>query len=141
VASPSTNIAATAPWSAVYVPGDLLSCIVLAPPMKRAACRGRHDLFDRAADGDPLAQQTAVDLCHHCPHLDVCGAFRATLRPKDLARGVLAGVLVGKAKTEPRRAGAVRAAGARTRHRGVVPSRRTIRLAAQAAARRSAAAS
>lgn len=47
------------------------------PSLPRAACVGRHDLFDAALhpepQADPVPAQVAAErICRHCPHTTSC---------------------------------------------------------------------
>lgn len=75
---------------------DLLACLRGIPDLPGARCRGRHHLFDAAAeDEQPPAvehrHRAALELCAGCPVLAACGAWVASLRPKDRPAGVIAG--------------------------------------------------
>ena len=72
----------------------LLRIIADQPSMPAAKCRHEHLVFDRAASGDPLAAERAVQLCHQCPCINPCAEWAATLSAQQRsALGVLAGSL------------------------------------------------
>jgi hypothetical protein len=79
--------------------GELLAVIATMPDLNGAACRGRHELYDKAALGDPLAQEQAQQVCELCPVLLPCSRWlRST--PRDLRPG---GVTAGQINRDYRR--------------------------------------
>jgi WhiB family redox-sensing transcriptional regulator len=77
---------------------QLLCELAGAPALPGARCRGRHHLFDPAAQGEglPTVEQRhaqALGLCQHCLALNPCRAWVATLPPKQRPQGVVAGTI------------------------------------------------
>ncbi len=75
--------------------GSLFRAIA-CPVLPGARCRGRSHLFDEAARGEPpetvaARHRQAVGLCEHCPALEPCRAWYASLRPSQRPHGVVAG--------------------------------------------------
>ena len=62
---------------------DLFGTIELAPNLRGAACRGRHDVFDNAALADPVSQREALDLCRQCPARRQCHQWAQSLTGSD----------------------------------------------------------
>jgi hypothetical protein len=93
--SESPAITATTPWPGRgSVPLDLLGVLADVPCMPHAACRGKAELFDGAADGDPLAQAQAVELCAQCPHIAQCREWLNSLDTSEQeSLGLVAGVI------------------------------------------------
>jgi hypothetical protein len=76
----------------------ILEAVGAAPCLPGALCRGRHALFDPAAPGEnpettDARHEQALTLCAHCPSLERCAAWLASLKPQHRPCGVVAGVV------------------------------------------------
>lgn len=60
------------------------------PALPGAACRDHVALFDRAADGDRVAAQQAIEICRRCPVLGACAQWIADAYPRRPPPGVWA---------------------------------------------------
>ncbi len=107
---------------------ELLAIIATMPDMPAASCVGQHRLFDRAAQGDPLAQERAQATCERCVHLSQCRAHAEALPPAARVPGCLGGVVTApKPKVKPN-----------TTHVSPLPPEVAARRAQRAARRRTA---
>jgi len=81
---------------------DLVIALGGAPSLPGARCRGRHRLFDPAAEHESILtvqarHAQALGLCEHCPALTRRQEWVATLPANQRPRGVVAGTIGGGA--------------------------------------------
>ena len=82
---------------------SVLHEILTPPQFDGAACKGQHQLHDRALDGCPVARNEALTLCGSCAVLNACREWHASLPRGGRPLGVVAG------RYFPRRRGRVEA--------------------------------
>lgn len=85
----------------------LLAALRGAPALPGALCVGDHRLFDPAGPTEPVTDaerrhQIAVETCQVCPALTACGAWLASLPPRERPSGVIAGIV--RTERQPRKA-------------------------------------
>ncbi len=79
---------------------DLASVLLTDPALPDAACRGHHELFDRATIGDADAQREALTMCGHCAERTRCHDWSQTLTDRERrALGVVGGGIYVRAKS------------------------------------------
>lgn len=77
----------------------ILEAVGAAPCLPGAKCRGRHHLYDPAAQGEPAdvveaRHAQALSLCRYsCPALSACESWLESLEPAKRPYGVVAGVV------------------------------------------------
>lgn len=83
---------------------ELLAKVLAGVPRLpgRAACRDHIELFDRAADGCPVAAEEAAGICGACSVLNACAEWIARAHPQRPPPGVWAARL--RTTTQSRKA-------------------------------------
>ena len=71
------SMVGTTPWDRSIPTTDGLQLLLDSPNMPGCSCVGRHETFDLAADGDPVAQKRALEICAQCPQLTPCKQWAA----------------------------------------------------------------
>ena len=83
---------------------SLLGALAAAPALPGAACRGEHDLYDAAADGDPAAVELASMVCGDCVCLAACQEWVDSLPKRKRPLGICGGRLFTEGTASQRRA-------------------------------------
>jgi hypothetical protein len=73
----TNTMVGTTPWERGIPTTDGMQLLFDAPNMPGCSCVGQHETFDLAADGDPLAQEQALEICAQCPQLTPCNQWAA----------------------------------------------------------------
>ncbi|HPY26001.1 MAG TPA: hypothetical protein PLK19_16960 [Mycobacterium sp.] len=87
--------------------GSLFAAIG-TPALPGARCRGRHHLFDDAAQGEPAdtveaRHRQAIRLCQRCPALEPCQTWLDSLPPSRRPAGVVAGRINSRPPGRPKK--------------------------------------